>query len=247
MRKPVTCLQQPGQVVEARVPTQHIPPATELRVLIYLPPCYQAHPPEPYPLLILFHGQNYTADQWVRLGVPQALDERIRQGLASPLLVVMPEEPRALNWTLPPDNAFDQAVVDDLLPWLEAHYPVSTERTQRGVGGLSRGAGWAVRIGLQHWETFGVIGAHSPAIFWGDGSRLLGWLEAIPETALPQVSIDIADYDRDEIIQAATTLEDLLVAFDVPHRWRYNVGRHDEAYWRRQVPDYVAWYVRALG
>ncbi len=235
------CRLQPGRVVEATIPTEHLAPETHLRVRIYHPPCYDPTRPA-YPVLILIHGQNFDATQWVRLGATDAADALIRQGLARPFLIVMPEEPRSLNWTLPPDNTFDRALVEDLLPWLEKRYPVASQRERWAIGGISRGAGWALRIGLQHWERFRAIGAHSPAVFWGDGSRIPRWLEAIPEGQWPAVSIDVADYDREEIRRGAQVLEDWLMHFAVPHRWRDNVGRHDEAYWRRQVPSYLRWY-----
>ncbi|NPA07260.1 MAG: hypothetical protein GXO54_07680 [Chloroflexi bacterium] len=233
-------------MVEATIPTRHLAPETHLRARIYQPPCYDPNRPAPYPVLILIHGQNFDATQWVRLGAPAEADKLIQQGLAEPFLIVMPEEPRSLNWALPPDNTFDRALVEDLLPWLKAHYPVAPQRKYWAIGGLSRGAGWALRVGLQHWEHFSAIGAHSPAVFWGDGSRIPRWLEAIPEGQWPIISIDLADYDREEIHRGAQALEDWLMHFAVPHQWRYNVGRHDETYWRRQVPFYLRWYAEHI-
>ncbi len=91
-----------------------------------------------------------------------------------PFLIVMP---RDRLWEQPENDPFGEVVVEKLIPLIDRNYRSLSERSYRAVGGLSRGAGWAVHLGLSHWELFGAIGGHSLPVFWSDtaaGARLAG-------------------------------------------------------------------------
>ncbi len=228
-----------GTVASLQVPTAYLP-GGEIRGLLYLPPCYRPDAQPGYPLLVLIHGQTFTPQQWLELGLVQWADAHIRQGRVQPFLVLMPYDPPPfLN---PPENGFDEALMEDLLPWVQAHYPVRPERGYWAIGGISRGAAWAIRLGLTHWQRFGAIGGHSPPVFWSDGLLVRGWLQAIPEGQWPRIYLDIGDADREEILRSATEFEQTLTDLGVPHQWHFNVGRHDQAYWAAHLDQYLTWY-----
>ena len=60
---------------------------------------------------------------------------------------------------------------------------------------MSRGAGWALRLGLTRWDLFGTIGLHSLAVLQKDASRITNWLADIPPSSRPRVFMDIGDND----------------------------------------------------
>jgi enterochelin esterase-like enzyme len=206
---------------------------------IYLPPCYDEQPKRHYPVLYLIHGQGFTDDQWERLGVPQTADALISSGEIPPFLVVMP---RDQVWTQPSVDKFGQALVEALIPWVDGHYRTFPERGQRAIGGLSRGAAWAVHLGLSHWELFGAIGAHSLPVFWEDVPDVQGWIDQIPINSFPRLYLDIGDRDRPEVLESAAWFEKLLIEMDIPHEWHLFSGEHDEAYWKSHVEQYIRWY-----
>jgi enterochelin esterase-like enzyme len=212
-----------------------------LSFTVYLPPCYGQEPERRYPVLYLIHGQNYNNDQWDRLGADEAADRLISAGEASPFLMVLP---RDRSWAQPSEDAFGQAIVEKLVPYIDEHYPTLPERAYRAVGGLSRGAGWAVHLGLSHPELFGAIGAHSLPVFWADTSHIRAWLDAIPEEDMPRIYIDIGDKDRPSIMESTLWFENLLTERDIPHQWHLFPGYHEEAYWSAHVEDYLRWYTR---
>ncbi len=234
---PLACWTQGGRYETARLdPAQDVWP---LDVRVFLPPCYDAHPQRAYPVLYLIHGQNFTDDQWDRLGVDEVLNRLVPAGVLPPFIVVMP---RDRGWQQPDEDGFDEAFVQTLVPWVEAHYRVLPQREYRAIGGLSRGGGWALHIGLTHWTMFGAIGGHSPAVFWHDGPHVEAWLDAIPPGQWPRFWLDAADMDREEILDATQWLEGLLTDRGIPHEWHLYVGRHDEAYWSAHVEEYLSWY-----
>lgn len=206
---------------------------------IYLPPCYDEQAPRAYPVLYLVHGQTYTDTQWDRLGVPETADKLIRAGEVAPFIVVMP---RDRVWLEPTEDNFGKAVEQSLVPWVDEHYRTIPDREHRAIGGLSRGAAWAVHIGLSRWDLFSAVGVHSGFVFYSDYQPIYTWVYNTPAGMFPRVYLDVGDRDRPEISDGAAWLEDFLTRFDIPHEWHLFSGEHDEAYWSAHVEDYLRWY-----
>jgi enterochelin esterase-like enzyme len=206
---------------------------------IYLPPCYHPDAPSPYPLLILLHGQGSQADQWERLGVTAAADHLIPQGVISAPVIVMPQEDD--TYSNPFESGYDRALVDDLLPWMEENYAVCASRECRAIGGISRGAAWAMYIALNRPGQFGAVGAHSFPSFYGDETRLPLLLRDIPPGQLPRIWMDTGS--RDRYLSQARRYHELLDQYHVPHEWHVYEGEHDEAYWSAHLEDYLKWYL----
>lgn len=206
---------------------------------IYLPPCYSQHPKARYPVLYLIHGQNYNDDQWDRLGADETANRLITGGEAAPFIIVMP---RDRNWSQPTEDNFGRVVVESLIPLIDANYRTLAEREGRAIGGLSRGAGWAIHLGLSHWELFSAIGAHSLPLFWTDLAHLREWIAAIPSEALPRIYMDLGDKERPQIAKSANYFEQLLTELGIPHEWHLYPGYHEEAYWKLHLEEYLRWY-----
>jgi enterochelin esterase-like enzyme len=204
---------------------------------IYLPPCYD--PQEgTYPLLVLLHGQSDTSELWMRMGIQLLADGLINRGEVPPFVILMPTEAYYLQDFL--DSVFGQALFADLLPWMENEYAVSTERTCRALGGISRGAAWSALLGIQNWEQFAAIGAHSVPNAPYSEVRLKSLLEEIPAGSMPRIWMDTGDMDRYR--KSAEAFAELLTRRGVPYEWHLNPGAHEEAYWRAHLEDYLRWY-----
>lgn len=206
---------------------------------IYLPPCYDPDSPSGYPVLYMFHGQAATNDQWIRLGLTNAADDLISRRVIQPLIIVMPFE---VTWTPGPDEStFDEAVLQDVLPYVEREYAACLERTCRAVGGLSRGGNWAVYLGFAHPELFGAIGAHSTPLFYGEIGRITRTAAGVASPAdLPHIYADMGDRDaqKDKVLEFIAALEEAGIPFD----FNQFEGRHEESYWSAHVVDYLEWY-----
>ena len=231
------CWHQGGRIETDQIRTGLLRLPLEFRV--YLPPCYNQLTSHRYPVLYLIHGQNYNDDQWDRLGVDEIADELIAAGEVPPFIVVMP---RDRVWSQPTEDRFGQAVIEALLPWIDTNYRTLAERRYRAVGGLSRGAGWAVHLGLSHWESFGAIGAHSLPVFYSDLRFIKKWLDSIPPDSLPRIYLDLGDKDRLQLTRSAKWFEELLTQKDIPHEWHLYPGYHEEAYWQAHLEEYLRWY-----
>ncbi|MEO5888230.1 MAG: alpha/beta hydrolase-fold protein [Anaerolineales bacterium] len=230
---PLACLNQPGRVEEGKLESTN--PAQEY--FIYLPPCYDEKTDERYPVLYLLHGQTYTYDQWIRLGAVNVIDNLILSGESVPFIIVFPDD---RYWNLQAGPGFGQRLVNDLIPYIDQNYRTIRTRDQRAIGGMSRGAGWALRLGLTRWQLFGTIGLHSLAVLQKDSSKIPEWLSDIPRASQPRVFMDIGDNDQELIM--AQLVEEQFNRYGLSHEWHLYSGAHTEEYWSAHVEEYIRWY-----
>lgn len=234
-----SCLSAGGRIETGSLKSTLLRLPMEYRV--YLPPCYDQDIERRYPVLYLIHGQNYNEDQWDRLGADESADRLIQAGETPPFIIVMP---RDRNWDQPTVDRFGDVLVNELVPLIDDRYRTLPERSNRAIGGLSRGAGWAVHLGLSQWELFGAIGGHSLPVFWTDTPLIRSWLADIPLDSMPRVYLDIGDRDRPQILTSAAWFERLLTQLGIPHEWYLFTGYHEEAYWERHLEQYLRWYAQ---
>ncbi len=207
-------------------------------VVVYTPPCYDPATVIPYPVLYLLHGQSFDEHQWERLGIRETTDQLISTRIIRPMIIVMPGEEAYLEDVR--RSKFGDAILTEVIPWTESHFQVSRDRTGRAIGGLSRGSGWAMHIGLAHPDQFVSIGGHSLTQIGGDINRMAGWRKKTTDGILPRIYIDIglADPYKD----TARIFELKLSEYSYPHEWHLNLGTHNEAYWSSHLVDYLRWY-----
>jgi enterochelin esterase-like enzyme len=206
---------------------------------VYTPPCFNDKAAGRYPVLYMLHGSSYNDDQWDRLGLDDAADSLIDSGNIAPLIIVMPQETAYNEDTH--TARFGQALLTELIPTVEKAYPAaSKERGQRAIGGLSRGAGWAMHLGLANPDLFVSVGAHSLAVFPGDYYSVPQWRKKTSEGKLPRIYID--EGLNDEYKDSSRTFETRLSSYSYPHEWHLNVGGHSELYWQTHLVDYLLWY-----
>jgi enterochelin esterase-like enzyme len=227
------CVSQPGHVEEGQLYSTD-PPQD---YLIYLPPCYNEKTDQRYPSLYLLHGQTYTDDQWIRVGAVDVIDELILSDKSIPFIIVFPDD---RYWNLPAGTGFGQRLVDDLIPYVDITYRTIPDRNHRAIGGMSRGAGWALQLGLTRWDLFGTIGLHSLAVLQNDASKIPGWLGDIPSTSRPLIFMDIGDNDPE--LSMAQLVEMQFNVRGLSHEWHLYSGAHTEEYWSAHVEEYIQWY-----
>jgi enterochelin esterase family protein len=131
-------------------------------VVVYTPPGYQEGHAR-YPVLYLFHGTNDLWVGWTMAGRANViLDNFIADKKAVPMIVVMPWG-HALPFGAKPgersnNDLFEEYLVKEVVPLVEARYRVATGRHNHAVVGLSMGGAQALQIGLHHRDRFASIG-----------------------------------------------------------------------------------------
>jgi enterochelin esterase-like enzyme len=233
----IDCLSSGGKLEERSIFSNHLD--EDLDVKIYLPPCYGNQPDQHYPVIILLHGLLSTNDQWLRLGLVETMDRLISLGEIPPAIVALPQEPRVRTGQ---SSQFDQAIITELIPWIDSSYATRPDRIYRAIGGISRGAAWAVQIGFENLDFFSRIGAHSMPLFETDAPRITAWLIQTPQDIAPNVFIDIGRDDPEW--QTAQYFANQLDEYGIPHEWYFFTGGHTEDYWKSHLVQYLQWYTQ---
>jgi enterochelin esterase-like enzyme len=139
-------------------------------LMVYTPPGYDADQQLRFPVLYLQHGSGEDETGWSRQGhVNFILDNLIATGKAKPMIIVMEKgyASRAGEPAVPAERgrgdggAFEDVMLKDVIPMIDATYRTLADKEHRAIAGLSMGGGQALRIGLTHLETFSVVASFS--------------------------------------------------------------------------------------
>lgn len=215
----------------------------ESRYRIYLPPCYGVDG-RVYPTLTLLPGNVHDDSIWDMLGIDEAAEALIRQGALPPLLIVMADGGNLYQNTSGGPGSYESQILDELIPFVEAHYCAWAEGNGRAIGGLSRGGYWALEIAFRHPDAFASVAGHSPALIDSYAGpdlnpQVTGLTHPLGDL---RVAFDIGENDgyRYQIEQ----LHNDMTARAIPHDWTLNPGAHVEDYWAAHTADYLLWYTR---
>lgn len=141
------------------------------KCFVVLPKDYTAE--KTYPVFYLLHGIGGTETEWLGGCPADVLGNLSAAGKIKDMIVVIPnvramKDDRVPEEVFGPVNiaAFDNFINDlrdDLMPFIAAHYSIKTGRENTAIAGLSMGGRESLYIGTVMPETFGYVGAFSPA------------------------------------------------------------------------------------
>lgn len=206
---------------------------------IYKPPGYSTE--ETYPVLYLLHGIGGDENEWIDQMNPQEiLDNLYELEEIEPMLVVLPNG-RAMEDDRPGSDifasekvkafeTFEYDLIDDLIPHVEANYPVSAMRDDRAIAGLSMGGGQSLNFGLTNIDMFGWVGAFSPA------PNTKPVEELIPDHDLVKKNLHLLFLSfgvEDDLLPISDDFQAYLTEHDIPHVWFEEEGDHDPVVWSK--------------
>lgn len=159
---------------------------TKRRLTVYTPAGYETSGKE-YPVLYLLHGMGGDEDAWPTLGrTAQIMDNLIAQGLAVPMIVVMPNGnvdlqsapgENAAGFVVPTTNlphtmegSYEESF-KDIVDFIDNNYRTKKAKEGRAVAGLSMGGFHSLNISALYPELFDYTGLFSAAINPRTGSE----------------------------------------------------------------------------
>lgn len=209
----------------------------EMQTVIYLPPCYSPTA-DPYPVLYLLHGVGHDEQTWRDIGIGDVANTLMGKEEIRSFIIVMPRERGG--------DTFDDLFLENIVPFVDSNFNTNATRNFRALGGMSRGAGWTVQMGLRFPQTFSVLGLHSLAIFYSDESRVEFWLDQIPTDLTQHYYLDIGD--RDSLQVSARYMDRILRQRDIDHTYLViEGGTHTLGYWGDNLDRYLRWYASRFG
>lgn len=216
------------------------------RLTVYTPPGYDRAAGTRYPVLYLFHGANADETAWTRLGhVNLILDNLLASGKTKPFLIVMPfgyGVPPGTPSTAPGANlaAFSRDLLEDVIPFIEAHYRSYTDRDHRAIAGLSMGGGEALWIGLNHLELFSYVGGFSPGIRTAEFQQSYGKFIADPAAANQKLHLLwLGCGSDDSLFPASESLAKMLEDAKIKHVFHKSDGAHTWINWRHYLDEFA--------
>lgn len=152
-----------SEVIDDSFMSKHL--GREYKMRVYLPEGYKDERQSQFPVVYLLHGAGVDEKWWTgRGGAEVTLNALIARGQIRPSIVVMPGN--GANWYVDsPGEKAESAILDELLPYIEAKYRASKERNSRIIGGLSMGGYGALNLALKNADKFCAAMLMSPAAY----------------------------------------------------------------------------------
>jgi enterochelin esterase-like enzyme len=201
-------------------------------------------------VLYLLHGiGGNEREEWAKGGVPHViLDNLVADRKAEPMIVVMPNGNATTNKPAPDAGAgggrrgfgdltgwgkpFEDDLIKDIIPFIEANYSVKSDRESRALAGLSMGGGQSLNIGLGNLDTFAWVGGFSSAPNTKPAAELVPDAEkATKQLKLLYVSCG----NKDGLIRISQGVHGYLKEKNVPHIWHVDEHAHDFQHWKKAL------------
>ena len=224
------------------------------RMHVYTPPGYESGKGK-FPVFYLLHGAGDCDEAWTSVGrAGFILDNLIAAGKAKPMVVVMPAgHTSAFRFGGPRSTVdeFAQDFVSDIMPHVEKHYRVYTDRQHRAIAGLSMGGGQTLNIGIPHLDKFAYLGVYSSGIFGITGGGPGGAPQGPSFEEQHKAILDDAKLKKGlKLFWFATGKDDFLIAtsratvemfkkhgFDV--QFKETEGAHTWINWRNYLNEFA--------
>lgn len=227
---------------------------TRRRMRVYTPPGYSAN--RKYPVLYLLHGIGGTDTEWTKsCHADNIVDNLLAEGKLQPMVLVFPDgnsSRTAADLAAPPPapaaapaagtppgrggrmnmdawlTPFENDLLKDIIPYIDSHYSVYTDRDHRALAGLSMGGGQTLNIGLVHPETFAWVGGFSSAPDTRQPPTAL-----VPDPSVPKQLklIWLGCGNKDGLIRISQAVHAYLKENGVPHIWHVDGNAHDTTEW----------------
>lgn len=149
---------------------------TNVKYSVYLPPDYGLTN-RSYPVLYLLHGYTDDETAWVQFGEASSIaDKLIQSGTVPPMIIVMPDGGVSfyLN-SYDGKTKYEDFMVQEFIPFVDANYRTRTKREFRAVAGLSMGGYGSLLLSMKHPDLFVAAAPLSAAVLNDDE------VTAIPE------------------------------------------------------------------
>lgn len=144
---------------------------THRRSFVYTPPGYDADPTKRFPVLYLLHGYNENETGWSHQGCAGLImDNLIAEGKAKPFIIVMENggiatrpgvASRGNGRGMFDFSAFERALIEDVIPFVDANFRTIAGQPHCALAGLSMGGMQTRAIAPAHLDTFSYIGVFS--------------------------------------------------------------------------------------
>jgi enterochelin esterase-like enzyme len=232
--------------------------------VVYLPPSYNLSEDKTrrYPVLYLLHGSPGQETNWLTGGkAGQSEDILSALGKAPEMILIMPDGNGRAGQTSEWGNSGDgkqmleNAIVNDLVPYVDQKYRTLTDARHRAIGGLSMGGFGAANIGIHHPSVFGSIIAlggyyRADGKIWGTNPAYLRAnspaIDLLQQKLAWQSHYFIGGATRDELYQDSLHFASELKQLHVAYIFDSVSGFHAWNVWQVELYHALQWLNTAM-
>ncbi|MFN2474720.1 MAG: alpha/beta hydrolase [Chthoniobacterales bacterium] len=229
-------------------------------VLVYLPPGYRRSRTRRYPVFYTHDGQNvfdaataFGGNEW---GIDETAQRLVEEKLIEPVIIVAVANAGSdrIHEYAPTRGRIEEGkrtrskgllrqyggfLINELKPFIDAHYRTLTGPEQTGLGGSSLGGLATMALGLWFPNVFRRLAVMSASIWWDD-CVLYKMVEQVDEEARPPLKIWLDTGTHEPGWERAGVLRDLLLEkgwrlHDDLHYFEDQGAEHTEAAWAFRI------------
>ena len=238
-----------------------------VRYCAVLPPSYDQNKTRRYPVVYFFHGLGDNEQMFIHGGAFNLVEDLWERQQIGEFLIVTPAA--GASFYINSQNGkvrYEDFLVGEFLPQIEARYRIAAARGSRGVSGVSMGGYGALHLAFRHPELFQAVSVESPALIaefpafvapgaagglrarvleetFGSPPDAAFWERSSPLTLAKsarlgglQIYFDCGDQDDYGFEDGAKALDRILTARHIPHQAHIYPGRHDWEYFAEHLP-----------
>lgn len=202
---------------------------------VYLPPCFSTETDSRYPVLYLVPGRSSAPDTWFAAGLAEVVDRLILKRDIPPLIIVTTENIDA--------DPMAETIHNDLMPFIESHYPVLADRRYRAVAGGSLGGIAAYRLAFMYPDQFSSAGIFGAGAISGEEQQIRTWLAAMTDANRVRVFMDTGDEDI-LMLDRARVMTSMLDEAGIDNQLHVGEGGHNYVYWVGNFEMYLKWLTK---
>ncbi len=247
----------------------------ERKYAIYLPPDYETSQ-RSYPVLYLLHGSGDDQTGWIQFGeVLHITDKAIREGRATPMIIVMPDANTGQRGYFNDPSGewrYEDFFFEEFMPYVERTWRIKGEKRYRAVAGLSMGGGGSFVYALRRPDLFssacplsastGPLTLENAKEFltrrnvkWRSDREVeeyfrkhsvLELIAQLPDDQKKAVRWYIDCGDDDFLYEGNSLVHIAMRKKEIPHEFRIQDGGHSWSYWRKALPEVLAFVSAAF-
>jgi S-formylglutathione hydrolase FrmB len=245
---------------------------------VLLPASYDAQKDRRYPVLYFLHGLGDNEQTFLSSGAWNLVQDLWQRHELGEFLIVTPRGGSSFYINSRDGRRrYEDFLLREFLPAIEARYRIRSGREFRGVAGISMGGYGALRLAFRHPELFGSVSTISAAVveklpdvavsssLVSGPLRLLGDVFGSPldrafyDANNPLTLARTADLSRLKIYfdcgteddygfnAGAQKLHDILLSRHIPHEFHLYPGGHNWLYFAEHLPAALEFESRAFG
>lgn len=225
------------------VATDHLD--TPMKVVVITPDARG----EKFPTVYLLNG--YTGDyaSWTKMR--RDLDRLADQ---YGMVIVNPDGRDSWYWDSRKGMEMESFFVEDLVPYIDSHFPTIPQADKRAISGLSMGGHGAMWLGIRHHDIWGSAASMSggldirpfktrwkmASLIDPDGTNQQAWethtaINLIPTLAKGDLNILVDCGVDDFFIEVNRDFHRALLEAGIDHDYIERPGAHTQTYWRNSV------------